>query len=207
MPTLNASLPEHLYCLVRREFLHNLEGDHGEFSEAVLLGVTSVPSRAMGFTVLLEDGSQFARLPIHALVTRSDAPLLDVAALQAWDCFGYEFAVTCFDYLREMGCVAHLPGGVAESATYICMFDWYDNGWSDEPSQHKTLHLLALDNGCFALQPNNRIQWIDRSFTSPWRQRPSYLTNTHRWHAEERSEVPPEDRRRYFYGLEVAAPI
>ena len=45
-------------------------------------------------------------------------------------------------------------------------FDWVNNAFSDEPSQRKDAHLIRLDNGNFALQPNNRTLWKDPSFTT-----------------------------------------
>jgi hypothetical protein len=43
-------------------------------------------------------------------------------------------------------------------------FDWENNAYSLAPGDYKNAHLLQLDNGCFALQPNNRIYWRDSNF-------------------------------------------
>ena len=34
----------------------------------------------------------------------------------------------------------------------------------EPPQDYKNAHLIKLDNGCFALQPNNRILWRDSNF-------------------------------------------
>jgi hypothetical protein len=49
-------------------------------------------------------------------------------------------------------------------ATYMMTFDWENNNFSLAPNDYKNAHLLKLDNGCFALQPNNRIFWRDSNF-------------------------------------------
>ena len=40
--------------------------------------------------------------------------------------------------------------------------DWCESEDAEEAgdSAHKCAHLIALDNGNFAAQPNNRIQWF-----------------------------------------------
>lgn len=46
------------------------------------------------------------------------------------------------------------------SGTYLMTFDWLDNDYSDCPSDYKCGHLIALDNGQLALQPNNRLVYV-----------------------------------------------
>ena len=41
---------------------------------------------------------------------------------------------------------------------------------------HKCTHILALDNGNFAAQPNNRIQWFCPAFITPFTDKPDYLS-------------------------------
>lgn len=185
MPELNCDIPGHFYALVRSEFTHNLESHHGEFEECAVFGIASVPSRALGFHVLLKSGAQFARLPIHALVWKRDAPQLRLDELQTWDCFGVHVTAHAFEFLKERECRVYLKDGRYEWGQYLFTVDWHTNGWSDEPSQHKNAHVIRLDNGCFCAVPNNRVLWRDASFTQWPEGRPSYRTNTHRWYAEE----------------------
>jgi hypothetical protein len=56
---------------------------------------------------------------------------------------------------------------------YLFTLDWAastDSGdtdflFSEYPSQHKCGHFIAMDNGNFAIQPNNRLTIHDPSFT------------------------------------------
>jgi hypothetical protein len=161
--TLNASLP-HRYGAVRGWAIGRPEL---EAVPCVIFGVASVPNRALGFHVVLEGGAQYARVPIHAL--RHGREWVSSVALrdrQAWECFGYEITVTTFAYLREAGCTLLVGPKRKEglSARYWCSLDWYDNGFSDDPEQHKILHLIAVEDGTFAAMPNDRLRWYDESF-------------------------------------------
>ena len=40
-----------------------------------------------------------------------------------------------------------------------------DTDHSEIPHEHKCAHILALDNGNYAAQPNNRLIWSIPSFT------------------------------------------
>jgi hypothetical protein len=187
--TLNCPLPHHLYVHVRREYLRNLEDGHGTWEEGCIFGVASVPNRALGFHVHLKSGGIFWRLPISALAWKPDAPTRSTPLLQAWDAFGYEIAAVAFPYLRERECTIRLKDGKTEGGVYVCTFDWYENGYSDQPDQHKCLHLVKLDDGNFAAYPNDRYIWHDLSFTDA-AAKPQYRANTHIWYAEEAFKEP-----------------
>ncbi len=49
-------------------------------------------------------------------------------------------------------------------ATYMFTVDWFDNPYSDEPSDYKCGHILLADDGYMLCQPNNRIFWKDSNF-------------------------------------------
>ena len=59
-----------------------------------------------------------------------------------------------------------------QTGTYICTLDNYhsdvdaiDYSTSEQPAEHKSHNLLELDNGQFALYPNNRMRIYDNSIT------------------------------------------
>jgi hypothetical protein len=180
---LNGDCPEHFYALIRAQFLYDQTKGHGDFVPCVVFGVASIKDRALGFHVMLETGGQFARLPLTAIVWKKEAPDLPLGTLQAWDCFGYEFSAHKFAYLAELSCKT-FSNGVWYPGHYVFTIDWIENGFSDEPTQHKNAHILRLENGCFAAQPNNRVLWQDKSFTKDG-EPPAYIRNSFRWHAEQ----------------------
>jgi len=174
--TLNASVPQHLYGLVQKDILQGLDGDAG-FEPCVIIGVTSIPSRCLHFSILCESGAQWARIPIHKLrwekpraVTFEHQDILHpISDLQCWDSHGWDFSTVQYEYLREMGCEYLTPNGTKIPASYWFTLDHTDNGFSQYPSEHKCYHLLLLEDGSgqIAAMPNNRILWKDDSFVKP----------------------------------------
>ena len=170
--TQNASVPIHRYGLVDRAILTGLDKPIGGiFEKCVIFGITSVPSRALMFSIMCESGAQWARIPLHML--RHERPCKAPAIhplqdLQMWDAHGWEFSVVQYEYLREMSCVFRLRDGTEVPASYWFTLDHTDNGWSLYPPEHKCYHILLLENGSgqIAAQPNNRIRWKDDSFTN-----------------------------------------
>lgn len=195
MSLLNADIP-HFYCYVRKEFLYNLESHHAEFEGVSVFACSSVPGTAIGFHCLTDCGAAYFRVPIHALVWRTPvatkagsgtepeaSEFLPLDYLQLWDCFGYEFSVHTFDYLDGHRCKVRLKDNSIVLGSYMFSIDWMNNQFSDTPWQYKCLHMLKLENGQFALQPNNRILWHDPSFTLKSKI-PDYKVNTHVWRCE-----------------------
>ena len=187
---MNKSIPQHTYGMVDQSILRGITKDMGEYERCVIFGVTSIPSRALHFSILCESGAQWARIPLHKL--RHEKPTSDVVhdlpQLQSWDCHGWDFCVVQYEYLREMGCQYKTRDGEMVPASYWFTLDHTDNGYSQYPPEHKCYHVLLLDDGSgqIAAQPNNRILWREDSFV---RSNPKQL-KTYRvmpektWHAE-----------------------
>ncbi len=199
---LNASVPQHKYGYVAREILYGLElSKFGEYEPCVIFGVTSLPSRALHFSILCESGAQWARIPLHMLRherPHAAAPLHPLSDLQHWDGHGYEFGVTAYEYLREMGCRFRALDGSWVPASYWFTLDHLDNGFSDYPPEHKCYHLLLLEDGSgqIAAMPNNRILWDDKSWVKPGHPLDYRVMAAETWHAEHRPEQPeinPQD--------------
>ena len=192
--TLNASVPQHLYGYVASEILYALDPNKkGQFEPCVIFGITSIPSRVLHFSVMCESGAQFARVPIHMLrwiePNRAPRPLGD---LQCWDCYGWSFSVTQFEYLREIGCDYRTPSGEIVPAWYWFTLDHTDNSFSQAPQQHKCYHLLRLEDGTgqIAAMPNNRILWRDESFCKPGHPLDYKVMDPETWHAEGTKQNP-----------------
>jgi hypothetical protein len=195
---LNASLGRwHRYGAVAAELLYGLDpAKVGQYEPCVLLGITSLPSRALHFSILCESGAQWARIPLHALrhelpPAGADYPVRHpLDDLQCWDCHGYEFALTHYDYLREMACRFLTADGRWVPASYWLTLDHVENGFSDYPPEHKCYHLLLLEDGSgqIAAQPNNRILWDDKSFVKPGHPLDYRVMAPATWHAEHRPD-------------------
>jgi hypothetical protein len=202
---LNASIP-HFYCYLRKEYLYDLRSHHGEFVSVAVFGLASVPTRAIMFHAMTENGAQIARLPISAFVHKADAPTdIPLDCLELWDCFSYDVSVTVFDYLRGLRCRTILKDRRWYLGKYMMTIDWCNSPYAEDPGEggHKNAHLIALDNGLFAAQPNNRVIWSEPSFvTKPLEENPGYKTNSHVWSCEDKgSKWHASDDDLFFYGI------
>lgn len=205
MPELNSDIPV-FNCFVRREYLYDLKSHHGEYEECTVFGLTSIQGRALGFRILTERGAQISNLPVSALVLKQHVPHLPLHYLQMWDSFSYQFSITPFSWLSEMRCQVILRDRQIFDGRYYATVGWYGNNDSEEPGEAglKDGHLVFLDCGCIACQPNSRIIFHEPSFiTNPYRiregERPDYLTQTYKFKCETDAKWTSEDSYRMFY--------
>jgi len=204
MPELNVDTPL-LYCQLRASYLYNGKPapDGTAFIPCVVFGATSIPGRALGFQCLLHNGALVDRLPLAAFVHREEAPELPLDYLQLWDCFSPWMVCLEYAHLRGLRVDVVLKDRSVQEGTYQFTFDWYGSSSADNPGEggHKCAHLIALANGCYVAQPNNRLRWYEPSFiTAPFPQRPDYETNNRVWSVENKGAkwvTEPTDRQFY----------
>jgi hypothetical protein len=131
----------------------------------------------------------------------------DLEDLQLWNSFSYYPAVTTFDFLIGQRCKYLGKDKKFIHGEYLFTIDWahperniLDTEHSEIPDQHKCAHILALDNGNYAAQPNNRILWSIPSFTTSkhW---PDYKVQTTEWNVENKN-WQLEDTDDMFYQVE-----
>lgn len=165
MAELFTSLPRHLYCYVERRFLS--AGTKDGLEACSWFGLTSVPGRAWGLSVLLECGAIYSNVPPHALYfpvvggDQSDKPW-PLKSAQRWSCFGYRFAVHEYEQLAGLKVVLKEgPGGV-----YLFTAQHIDDAYSLTPAQAKQFHFLKLDNGRLAALPATDVLFCDAAFTT-----------------------------------------
>lgn len=106
--------------------------------------------------------------------------------LQMWDCHGWDFASTKYEYLRDMACKYRQRSGDCVHGFYWFTADHTDNGYSMYPPEHKCYHFICLEDGSgqIAAQPNNRIIWSDDSWVKPSHQFDYRVVSPHTYHAE-----------------------
>jgi hypothetical protein len=189
---LNADVPL-MYCLLRKEYLYDLQRGHGEFIPVCVFGVASIPGRAIMFHCITETGACIYRLPLNAFAWTADAPLMELETIELWDCFSHDISVIEYGYLRGLKMVAILKDRKPYDGTYLYTIDWTNSSIADNPGDggHKCAHIIQLDNGNYAAQPNNRVQFFE----------PSFITNSHIWKVESRAKWHTEDSSRQFYDL------
>lgn len=106
------------------------------------------------------------RVPISEIYTKQPENDIPFNYKQLWDCFSATVTVTEYDFLSSHRCQVVLRDGKKVWATYMFTVDWFDNPFSDEPSDYKCGHVLKADDGYLLCQPNNRIFWKDSNWVT-----------------------------------------
>ena len=161
---LNANI-DNLKCYVRLSHFTKKDEDYNTFHNVYLFGIQSVSNKILTFHGMTDYGMLRSRIPLDQ-VFFTDYPIDDIPAhyKQLWDCFSENVTVTKYEYLETKRCQVVLRDGVKVWATYLFTVDWFDNSYSEQPSDYKCGHILMADDGYMLCQPNNRIFWKDSNW-------------------------------------------
>ena len=196
---------------VRAEYLYDMKSHHGEFFLGRLVSVRGLPGQVPLFQVLLENGVMRDKLPCSALIDRDknphDVPHMPFHQLCLWNSFSKTFSVVELAYIADATASVFMKDRKWYDGEYLCTIQWAsetnenaDLSLSVTPHEHKSHHVIILDNGCFALQPNNRVRWIEPSFTTKdFPKKPDYKVCTQTYNAESHGKWITEDSDNYFY--------
>lgn len=172
-------------CYLRAEALFDRQMGHGLAVRCEVLGLCSLPGRPLQVHVRLENGALWWRQPINHLVHgpvaavvseqwsqqldvmvfRTDAPALPLHELQLWDCFDGEMEAAEVGGLTGR-MMAYRRGAEWMRGRYLFTVDWPHDEYG--ASGHKCGHLIACDDGTYALQPNNRVCAYDPATVTPF---------------------------------------
>jgi hypothetical protein len=130
--------------------------------------------------------------------SRIEVPDMQDHELELWNCFSYHPSVTVFDWLvGERGKYFGIDKKFYHGH-YLFTIDWaspdpnlLDVEHSEIPEEHKCAHILALDNGNYAAQPNNRMLWNISSYTTN-NNVPDYKVQTTEWNVENKGWTTDE---------------
>lgn len=165
--SFNIDVIPYIKVLVRKEYLMNFESGHNEFEEGYIFGAVGITNRPMLFHVHLKSGAKVMRLPISAFCHKKEAPVQALGILQLWDCLSTQITCHRYKYFKDYTPTVRFNDGTLQKGRYITTFDFKpEGGFEETPDQHKDFNLIALDNGNFTIQPNNRVLWHDDHFTS-----------------------------------------
>ena len=211
MAYLNANIPV-VYAQIKKEYLYDLQKHHGEVCDCIIFGLSAITGRSILFHAIMENGAIFYRLPISAFIQRGfeakDVPARRLDELQLWNCFSYYPSVHRWDILDGQSGKFFGKDKKKYPGAYLFTVDWahpesniVDTDHSEIPHEHKCAHILALENGNYAAQPNNRILWDIPSFTVK-DEVPDWKVQTSEWNVEDSRKWKTEDTDKFFYDIE-----
>ena len=193
MSCLITNLPS-VEVWVRKEYLTDHQSGHGEFVKGVWVSAKSIPGRAFYFeTYLPEYAAMYDKLPISAFLSRPQTPDPDMNLpnLQFWNCMDYGVVSIDKKFIGSMNFECYTRDFGIQKGTYVCTIDNYhrdpdmvDWATSENPAEHKSHNIIELNNGQYALYPNNRLRIFDNSLTPAEPKMPDFKVSTQYYQVE-----------------------
>jgi len=133
------------------------------YTKGIWHGVFGRMNQVISCHVLLESGANWSGLPLQSISTK-DNYTYNHHMLMPWSTMGEKIDCIHMPYLEGMECETIQVIKTKARHTGLIV-DWED-GFSKYPQEHKPLNLIELDNGQFALYPNNYLIYQDKHFVS-----------------------------------------
>jgi hypothetical protein len=165
MALYNSNIPS-FKALVKKSHFTKNPAHNNDFFNIYVFGLQSADGKILTFHGMTDDGMLRSRIPLSEIYFKEPEKDIPFNFKQLWDCFSNNVTVTEFDFLNSHRCQVVLRDGKKVWATYMFTVDWFDNPYSDEPSDYKCGHILRADDGYMLCQPNNRIFWKDSNWVT-----------------------------------------
>ena len=165
MSVLNSNIRS-FKALVKKSFFTKNPEDSGEYYNVYVFAIQSLPGQILTFHVMTDHGMVRSRVPISEIYTKVPENDIPFNFKQLWDCFGEKVSIIEYDFLAFHRAQIVLRDGTKVWGTYLFTVDWYDNPYSDEPSDYKCGHIFESDEGYLLCMPNNRIFWRDSNWVT-----------------------------------------
>ena len=162
---LNSNIPS-FKALVKKSYFTKNSEHNNEFIKVYVFALQSLAGLILTFHVMTDDGMVRSRVPISEIYTKEPKNDIPYNFKQLWDCFSTNVSVIEYDFLAFHRAQIALRDGTKVWGTYLFTVDWYNNPYSDEPSDYKCGHIFEGDDGYLLCQPNNRIFWKDSNWVT-----------------------------------------
>jgi hypothetical protein len=165
MSKLNENIPS-FKAIVRKSHFTKDKEDYDTFLNVYCFAIQSVTGVILTFHVMTDDGMVRSRVPISEIFIKEPINDIPFNYKQLWDCFSENVSVIKYEFLTHHRAEIVIRDGRKIWATYMFTVDWFDNPYSDEPSDYKCGHVFQSDDGYLLCQPNNRIFWKDSNWVT-----------------------------------------
>jgi hypothetical protein len=165
MGKLNSNIPS-FKALVRKSHFTKNEEDKNTFLNVYCFAIQSVSGTILTFHVMTDDGMVRSRVPMSEIFLSEPKNDIPSNYKQLWDCFSENVSVIKYDFLLHHRAQIVLRDGNKVWGTYMFTVDWFDNPYSDEPSDYKCGHIFKSDDGYLLCMPNNRLFWKDSNWVT-----------------------------------------
>jgi len=201
---MNLSTPI-VECLCRLEYMNQEDEQFvGQFVPVQIFGMASVAGSAVFFHCLADDGGIYSRLPVHAFCHEESAPKRTLEDLTLWNSFSYHAHIVQYDLITGLRVRCTKRDKTSELGKLLFTIDWFDDNWShgfaEVPGQNKCAHFIELDDGNFALLPNNRMRVLDPNFVTGVEVHPRKIMR-HDYSSETSPIWKTENSEAYFYDM------
>lgn len=150
-------------------------------TEAYLIAVTSISNRPLFFTAHLVTGAVWGRLPISAIVCDrylekqllTQPQEIPLAKLQPYSCLYGNICYVRYEHLKDYVVKTKTLG----KGYYLFTIDVEGPGLAEDPEQHKTHNIIALESGNTCALPNNYCLFTDEYFACDLNVVPKYKRN------------------------------
>lgn len=185
--------------LVRPEYLYDFDNKERDLVEGIWVSVKAIRGEAFRFeTYLPQYGALYDKLPISAFYWHEDGQIaieLPLDALQIWDCLSYHVTVVEKPLLKGLRAEFFGKDKQLHKGEYMFTLDTCspdpripDFTFSETVDEHKSYNVLKLDNGQFALQPNNRCRFFDPAFNPQDMKFPDFKVATRKYRVEQQAK-------------------
>jgi hypothetical protein len=162
---LNENIPS-FKALIRKSYLTKNKEDFGIFYNVYVFGIQSCSGKILTFHIMTDDGMVRSRVPISEIYTKPPKDDIPFNFKQLWDCFSENVSVITYDFLSNHRAQLVLRDGKKVWGNYMFTVDWFNNPYSDEPSDYKCGHVFNADDGYLLCMPNNRLFWKDSNWVT-----------------------------------------
>jgi len=162
---LNSNIP-HFKAKIRKSFFTKKEEHSTEYYDAICFGIQSISGKILTFHIMTDNGMMRSRVPLSEIYTKECDKDIPFHYKQLWDCFSENVSVIRYDFLEYHRAQIVLRDGTKVWGEYMFTVDWFNNPYSDEPSDYKCGHVFSSDDGYLLCMPNNRIFWKDSNWVT-----------------------------------------